>query len=96
MMYANRDRRTAIRRWLPQNRGARDALKVRAVGKNAGEGRVCCGGAPARRGGLGHEQRRLRGDRHDGHGSVVGDHLGPQEPGELTGDGSGHHGADVL
>ena len=28
--------------------------------------------------------------------SVVGDHLGPQEPGELTGDGGGHHRADVL
>jgi hypothetical protein len=29
-------------------------------------------------------------------GSVVGDHLGPQEPGELTGDGGGHDRADIL
>ena len=31
-----------------------------------------------------------------GHRQSVGHHLGPQEPGELAGDGGGHHGADVL
>lgn len=96
MMYASRDRRTAIRRWLPQNLGARGVLGVRTVGHNAGEGRVCCGGAPARRGGLGHERRRSRRDQGGDNHSVVGDHFGPQEPGELAGHGGGHHGADVL
>lgn len=54
MMFASRDRSSAIRRLLPQNRSARGVPVVGTVGYNAGEGLVCCGGAPARREGLGY------------------------------------------
>jgi hypothetical protein len=54
MMFASRDRSAAIRRLLPQNRSARDVSVVGTVGHNAGEDLCCCGGAPARREGLGH------------------------------------------
>ena len=67
MMFASRNRSKAIRRWLPLNRGAHGALGLRTSGRNAGEDRICCGGAPARRGGLGHERRRSRRDRRDDH-----------------------------
>lgn len=67
MMFASQDRSRAIRRWLPLNRGARGALGARASGRNAGEDQICCGGAPAHRGGLGHERRRSRRDRRDDH-----------------------------
>jgi hypothetical protein len=53
MLYASWDRSMSMRRWLTQNRGVHDGLD-RAVGYNAGEDRFCCGGAPARREGVGH------------------------------------------
>ena len=68
MMYACRNRSKAIRRWLPLNQGARDILAKRDAGRNAGEDRICCGGAPARRGGLDQTWRRSRADRGGRHG----------------------------
>ena len=67
MMFASRNRSRAIRRWLPLNSGARGALGAGTSGRNAGEDRICCGGAPAHRGGLGHERRRSRRDRREAH-----------------------------
>ena len=68
MMYASRNRSKAIRRWLPLNRGARDILTRSDGGRNAGEDRICCGGAPARRGGLDQTRRRSRAERREDHG----------------------------
>ena len=68
MMYAYRNRSKAIRRWLPLNRGARHALAKKDAGRNAGEDRICCGGAPARRGGLDQTRRRSRAGREEDHG----------------------------
>ena len=68
MMYASRNRRKAIRRWLPLNRGVRDALAKMNAGRNAGEDRIFCGGAPARRGGLDRTRRRSRAERREDHG----------------------------
>ena len=68
MMYAYRNRSKAIRRWLPQNRGARDIVTRIEGGRNAGEDRICCGGAPARRGGLAQTRRRSRAERRGDHG----------------------------
>ena len=79
MLYASRDRSFSIRRWLPQNRGVRDGGL--AVGYNAGEGRVCCGGAPARRGGFGHGRADLAVTEKEIMVLVVGGHLGPGEAG---------------
>jgi hypothetical protein len=67
MMYAYRNRSKAIRRWLPLNRGARDAFAKEDAGRNAGEDRICCGGAPARRGGLDQTRRRSRAGRREEH-----------------------------
>ena len=68
MMYAYRNRSKAIRRWLPLNRGARDIVTRSDGGRNAGEDRICCGGAPARRGGLAQTRRRSRAERREDHG----------------------------
>jgi hypothetical protein len=68
MMYASRNRSKAIRRWLPQNRGARDIVTRSDGGRNAGEDRICCGGAPARRGGFAQTRRRSRAERREDHG----------------------------
>ena len=68
MMYASRNRSKAIRRLLPQNRGARDIATKCDGGRNAGEDRICCGGAPARRGGLAQTRRRSRAERREDHG----------------------------
>src|SRR6266542_5797497 len=54
MIFANWDRSSATRRLLPQNLGARGSFEGREAGYMAGEGLVCCGGAPARRGEHGH------------------------------------------
>src|SRR5262245_23508931 len=54
MLYASQDRSMSMRRWLPQNMRVRDGTTEWTVGDSAGEGRVCCGGAPARRDGFGH------------------------------------------
>ena len=67
-MYASRNRSKAIRRWLPQNRGARDIVRWSDGGRNAGEDRICCGGAPARRGGFAQTRRRSRAERGEDHG----------------------------
>ena len=58
MLYASRYRSYSMRRWGPQNRGVHDGSKW-AVGDSAGEGRFCCGGAPARRDGFGHSRADL-------------------------------------
>jgi hypothetical protein len=68
MMYAYRNRSRAIRRWLPLNRGARDITTRSDGGHNTGEDRICCGGAPARRGGLDQTRRRSRAGRREDHG----------------------------
>ena len=68
LMYASRNRRKAIRRWLPQNRSALDIVTSSDAGRNAGEDRICCGGAPARRGGLAQTRRRSRVERREDHG----------------------------
>ncbi len=83
MMYASRNRKRAIRRWLPLNRGVRDALPIEDAGRNAGEDQICCGGAPVRRGGLAQTRRRSRAERRELTVSVLGHHLGPEEPGEI-------------
>jgi hypothetical protein len=67
MMYAYRNRSEAIRRWLPLNRGARGIVTRSDGGLNAGEDRICCGGAPARRGGLVQTRRRSRAGRRVDH-----------------------------
>jgi hypothetical protein len=75
--------------------GARDSLFWRTAGKNAGEDRFCCGGAPARRGTLDHNGA----DRVviDGKNiSVICDHFGPQETSELSRDRCGNDRAHVL
>ena len=59
MLYASRDRSFSMRRWLPQNMRVRDGAFRRAVGDSAGEGRFCCGGAPACREGFGHSRADL-------------------------------------
>jgi hypothetical protein len=69
MMYACRNRSKAIRRWLPLNRSARDILTRSDGGHNAGEDRICCGGAPARRGGFAQTRRRSRAGRREDHGA---------------------------
>jgi hypothetical protein len=81
MLYASQNRSYSIRRWLPQNLGVRDDIAI--VGDIDGEGRVCCGGAPARRNrfadhGADHAVSEFRII-----GLVVGVHLGPQETGAL-------------
>jgi len=68
MMYAYRNRSKAIRRWLPLNRGARAIVTRSDGGRNAGEDQICCGGAPARRGGLDRTRRRSRAERREDHG----------------------------
>ena len=68
LMYASRNRSKAIRGWLPQNRGARDIVTWNDGGPNAGEDRICCGGAPARRGGFAQTRRRSRVERGEDHG----------------------------
>jgi len=96
MLYASRDRSMSMRRWVPQNRGVHDGSFGRAVEDNAGEGRFCCGGAPARRDGFGHCRADLAVTEMWGHGSVGGGHLGPEEAGQLPGHRGGHYGFDVL
>ena len=44
MMYASRNRSKAIRRWLPLNRGARDAFAKKDAGRNAGLDRLRASG----------------------------------------------------
>ena len=67
MMYACRSRSKAIRRWLPLNLGAHDTVARSDVGPNAGEDRICCGGAPACRGGLDQPRRRSCAGREGDH-----------------------------
>ncbi len=96
MLYAGRDRSFSMRRWLPQNRRVRDGPPKGNAGENDGEGRSCCGGAPAGRALLAHGRRRSCSERNGLIGSVGSRHLGPAEPGELTGHGSGHDRLHVL
>src|SRR5262249_29900475 len=80
MLYASQDRSMSMRRWLPQNMRVRDGTTEWTVGDSAGEGRVCCGGAPGRRDGCGHScADRFTVTEIFGHGLVVSGHLGPQE-----------------
>lgn len=58
MLYASRDRSYSMRRWWPQNWGVHDG-HCWSVGDSAGEDRFCCGGAPARRDGVGHRRADL-------------------------------------
>jgi hypothetical protein len=95
MLYASRDRSYSMRRWWPQNWGVHDG-HCWSVGDSAGEDRFCCGGAPARRDGVGHRRADLAVTGIWGHGSVAGGHLGPQKAGQFAGHGGGHHGLDVL
>ena len=82
MLYASRYRSYSMRRWFPQNGGVRDGVDwCRAVGDSAGEGRFCCGGAPARRDGFGHSRADLAVIEIRVHRSVGGGHLGPAEAG---------------
>ena len=53
---------------IASDRGVRDALAKRDAGRNAGEDRICCGGAPARRGGPAQTRRRSRAERGKDHG----------------------------
>ncbi len=96
MLYASRDRSMSMRRWLPQNLFVRDGAREGAVGENVPEGRFCCGGAPARRGGFGHGRADRAVTEIMIHGLVVGGHLGPQEAGQFSGHGGGHDSFDVL
>jgi len=67
MMYASQDRSKAIRSWLPLNQGARAITTTSNGGHNTGEDRICCGGTPARRGGLDQTRRRSRAGRREDH-----------------------------
>jgi len=97
MMYAYRNRSKAIRRQVPLNQGARGMLTRSDGGHNTGEDRICCGVAPARRGGLDQSAAPIaRWPTGRTRCSDLGHHLGPEEPGELTGDGGSHHRAHVL
>lgn len=58
MLSASRDRSSSMRRWGPQNMYVRD-VPVGLGGDNDGEGRFCCGGAPARRVLVGHRRADL-------------------------------------
>jgi hypothetical protein len=82
LILAGWDRTSAIRRKVPLTSFASARPRQRTPGD-----RSCSGGVPAR-GGRGHLLGRSRAVS----GSVVGSgggHLGPQEPGELPGDGRG-------
>ena len=96
MMYANRNRSKAIRRWLPLNRGAHDIVTKGDVGRSAGEDRICCGGA--RR--VVEGSLRRGADRALSEAKItvsdLGHHLGPEKPGELPGDGGSHDRAHIL
>ena len=96
MMYASRNRRKAIRRWLPLNRGVRDALAKRDAGRNAGEDRICCGGAPARREGLAQTRRRSRAERGEDHGVRPRPPSRPRGSRRALGRSRQHDRADVL
>jgi len=67
MMFANRNRSKAIRSWLPLNQGALAIAPRSDGGHDTGEDRICCGGAPARRGGLDQTRRRSRAGRREEH-----------------------------
>jgi hypothetical protein len=85
LMYAGWDRRSAIRRKVPLTRNA-----AGQAGAHRTDGdRSCDGGAPARR----TDQLTTSADRRQvsWHRGGSGGHLGPQEPGELAGDGCDHH-----
>jgi hypothetical protein len=82
LMYAGRDRRSAIRRKVPLT-----SVVSGQAGRHSRNGdRSCHGGAPAHRDDGVHLLGRSRvGGWHGGSGG----HLGPQEPGQLSGDGGG-------
>src|SRR5713101_743439 len=96
MLFACRNRSRSMRSGWPRNRGVHGGLEVRAVGDSAGEDRVCCGGAPARRQRFGHSRADRAVIERTIMGSSVRRHLSPQEAGELSGDGRGHDRLDVL
>jgi hypothetical protein len=93
MVFASWDRSASVRRWVPQNLSVRAA---RSGGRIARGGRVCGGGASARRDWL----ERFVADYgllERGHVELVGGgHLSPEEPGELARDRDCGDGADVL
>src|SRR6266545_2258573 len=85
LMYAGWDRRSAIRREVPLTSNAAGL----AGAHNTFGDRSCDGGAPARR----TDQLTSLADRKQVSWHPAGScgHLGPQEAGELAGDGGHHH-----
>src|SRR5215211_8450915 len=90
LMFAGWDRRSAVRRKVPLTSHA-PAL---AWWHRTGGDRPCNGGAPARHGGHGHHSADHCGDRR--WSGMLGDHLGPQEAGQLAGDRDDHQLLGVL
>jgi hypothetical protein len=85
LMFAGWDRRSAVRRKVPRTKHTPGwAWWHRTAGD-----RSCSGGAPARHGSHDHSGADRWSDRL-GLG-MLGDHLGPQEPGQLAGDGDDRH-----
>ena len=90
LMFAGRNRMSAIRRKLPLSSFASAVPRHAAAGD-----RSCNGGSPAHRGNLGHQASRGR-KCPSGLRFISSDHLCPEEPGELAGDRGGDHALGVL
>jgi hypothetical protein len=89
LMYAGRNRRSAPRRKVPLTKRA-PAWPAQSTHGD----RSCRDGAPARGAAGGHRGADPGGDRWLV--TMSGRHLGPQEPGELAGDGGDDHILGVL
>jgi hypothetical protein len=95
LMYADRNRRPAMRRKVPLTKRA---PAPRQPSQSTGGDRSCSGGAPTRRAAASHPAAE-QGDRwagHAGRSQLSGRHLCPHEPGELAGDCGDDHVLGVL
>jgi hypothetical protein len=80
LMYAGRDRSSAIRRKVPWTKSAH------GIGHSLNGDQFCGGGAPAHGGVLARAQQVPGASSKIVH-SGLGGHFGPHEPGQLSGDG---------
>src|SRR6266516_981979 len=95
LMYADRNRRPAMRRKVPLTKRA---PAPRQPSHSTGGDRSCSGGAPTRRAAASHPaaEQSDRWAGHAGRSQLSGRHLCPHEPGELTGDCGDDHVLGVL
>ena len=89
LMFAGRDRRSVIRRKAPLTRFASAKPRHSAAGDLS-----CNGGPPAHRGNFAHPAQPRPGRQRQK--IISGCHLRPQEPGQLSGDGSSDDAFGVL